>query len=76
MARTYLEKMGLKPVEKLNKKICLERVRVLRKKIDSGKFTGRLLKQARYYRGWYQWIADNGGQRPKARPSRSTKKSA
>lgn len=74
MAQTFLEKMGLKPVHKLNKTICLERVRFLRKKIEAGKFEGRLLKQAQYYAGWYKWMANNGGKRPK--PKSPKKKAA
>jgi hypothetical protein len=67
--KTYLERMGLKPVEKLNKKICMERVSFLRKAIKANRFEGKLLKQAKYYAGWYKWMAENGG-------SRSNKKSA
>lgn len=71
--KTYLEKLGLEPVEKLNVKICRSRVSHLKRLINAEELTGKLLKQARYYRSWYAWIAKNGGQRPKAH---GTKKSA
>lgn len=61
--KTYLEKMGLEPVDKLNKKICSERVKYLKKGIAAGKFHGPLLKQAKYYANWYNWMAKNGGTR-------------
>lgn len=67
--KTYLEKMGLKPVDKLNKKICQERVTYLRKRIKGGKFKGQILEKAKYYANWYGWMAKNGG-------SRGSKKSA
>lgn len=63
MAKTYLEKMGLEPVRKLNKKICMKRVKYLQKQIDKGAFKGRLLAQARYYKSWYGSLAKRGGSR-------------
>jgi len=63
MKKTYLEKLGLKPVEELNKKICLERKKHLEKKIENGRLKGRLLAQAKYYRNWYGWLAKKGGSR-------------
>lgn len=65
MRKTYLEKMGLKPVDKLSKKICTSRVSYLKKKIKSGKFDGKLLKYAKYYASWYGWMANHGGTRAK-----------
>ncbi len=61
--KTYLEKMGLEPVDKLNKRICNERVTYLEKKIKRHEFEGKLLKQAKYYVQWYSWMAKNGGSR-------------
>ncbi len=64
--KTYLEQLGLAPVKKLNKTICLNRVRIIRKKLEGGRLKGRLLAQAKYYVKWYKWMADNGGSRGKA----------
>lgn len=65
MKKTILEKLGLKPVRKLSKRICVERVRALRKRIDSGRIPKDLKKHAVYYANWYSWMADNGGSRAK-----------
>lgn len=66
MAKSFLEKMGLEPVEKLNKTICLHRSKYLKRKIKAGDFSGRLLKQARYYASWYGWLGRGKGHRAKA----------
>ena len=67
--KTYLEQLGLKPVDKLTKTICKQRVAHLRKKISSGRLPPKLLKQAKYYANWYGWMADNGGTRGQQRRS-------
>ena len=72
-AKTYLEKMGLKPVDKLNTRICRDRVSYLNRKIHDGKFSGELLKKAKYYAAWYGWMADHGGTRA---AKKTTKKAA
>lgn len=67
MKKTILEKLGLDPVRKLSKKICVERVKILRKKIESGRVPKDLKKHAVYYANWYGWMAENGGSRAKKR---------
>ncbi len=61
--KTYLEKLGLAPVRKLNKSICRKRVIFLRKKIKANRYSGKLLERAKYYANWYAWMAENGGSR-------------
>ena len=63
MKKTYLEKMGLEPVDKLNKSICKKRVLLIKKKLKRNEFSGRLRKQAMYYANWYSWLLKNGGTR-------------
>lgn len=67
MKKTILEKLGLKPVRKLSKRICANRVKALRKKIESGRVPKDLRKYAVYYANWYSWMEDNGGHRGKKR---------
>lgn len=71
---TYLEKMGLKPVPKLTKKICAHRVAYLEKAIKAGKFKGKLRDQAMYYKGWYKWVATSD--RMSGGKKKSSKKAA
>lgn len=61
--KTYLEQLGLEPVNKLTKQICQTRVVFLRKKLKAGKLKGKLEAQAKYYVNWYSWMAKNGGHR-------------
>jgi hypothetical protein len=61
--KTYLQKLGLEPVRKLNKKICRERVKFLKAQIKEEAYEGKLLERAKYYANWYKWMADNGGTR-------------
>jgi hypothetical protein len=63
MKKTYLEKMGLKPVRKLTKKICQSRVSLLRSRLKRGVFKGELRDQAVYYANWYEWLRKRGGTR-------------
>jgi len=57
--KTYLEKMGLKPVKKLSKTLCFKRARYLRRRVKQGDFKGKTLERAKYYARWYQWFGDN-----------------
>jgi len=57
--KTYLEKLGLEPVTKLNKTICKKRASYLRRGIRQELWTGKLLVQAKYYARWYAWAAEN-----------------
>ena len=61
--KSYIEKLGLDPVEKLTKKVCLERSRLLRARLSKDAYDGRLRKQAVYYASWYKWRATH---KPKA----------
>lgn len=61
--KTWMERLGLEPVRRLNKTLCKKRVTHLRKQIKAGKYRGELLKKAKYYANWYAWMADNGGTR-------------
>ena len=61
--KSLIEKLGLKPVKKLTKKICLDRARTLRARLDKDVYDGHLRKQAVYYASWYKWRASNN---PKA----------
>lgn len=61
--KTYLEKLGLEPVKKLNKKICYERVQTLEDLLETDKLSGKLKAQAKYYANWYWWMYENGGTR-------------
>jgi hypothetical protein len=63
---SYMEKLGLVRVRKLNKKICRERVKHIRAGLKAGKYKGKLKEQAEYYANWYSWMAKNGGTRSKA----------
>lgn len=65
MKKTFLEKLGLEPVEKLTKKICNDRVRYLKKAMKEEAIPPSLLPKARYYASWYSWMAKNGGTRAK-----------
>lgn len=65
--KTTMEKLGLSPVRRLNKKICLTRVNYLRKKIEQKKYRSNLLPYAKYYANWYGWLAVNGGTRSRPR---------
>lgn len=65
MRKTIMEKLGLEPVRKLNKTICLERVRKLQARIRSGRIPKHLSRHADYYSQWYGWLAKNGGHRGK-----------
>ena len=67
MAKTYLEKLGLKPVNKLTKGICRERVTHLRSLVKREKVKGKLRDRAVYYANWYGWVAQHGGSRAKKR---------
>jgi len=62
--KTYMEKLGLETVTRLNKTICLRRVRFLRKNIREGIYRGKLLERAQYYRNWYAWFAKQDCIRP------------
>jgi hypothetical protein len=65
MKKTIMEKLGLEPVRKLNRSICLARVKELRRKLDAEDISSRLVPQAQYYARWYAWMARNGGTRAK-----------
>lgn len=67
MKKTIMERLGLKPVRKLNRSICLERVKKLQAKIRSGDVPKSLSEHADYYARWYAWMARNGGTRAKKR---------
>jgi len=61
--KTYLEKMGLRPEDRLTKKKCKDRVKYLDSMIKKNKYSGLILQRAKYYRNWYGWLAKNGGTR-------------
>jgi hypothetical protein len=67
MKKTIMEQLGLETVKKLNKTICMERVRFLRGKLRQDKVPARLERHAKYYASWYGWMAENGGTRGKKR---------
>lgn len=66
MAKTYLEQMGLEPVSKLTKAICLERARYLRDRLERGRMPKALRAQASYYARWYAWAAKHWSERARA----------
>lgn len=68
--KSVMEKLGLEKVRKCTAKICRERSKFLQKKIDQGKFEGKLLYYARYYRSWYGWLSKNGGTRAEKKNGR------
>lgn len=61
--KTVMEKLGLKRANRLNKKICHDRVVHLKSGIKKGKYRGELLDYAKYYASWYSWLEANGGTR-------------
>lgn len=65
MSKTIMEKLGLEPVRKLNKAICLKRSRKLLKDLKASAVPASLKAHARYYARWYSWLAANGGHRGK-----------
>ena len=71
MKKTIMERLGLEPVNKLNKTICRERVRELKKRIEAGKIPKSLQDHAEYYARWYAWMAKNGGTRAKKKTART-----
>jgi len=56
--KTYLEKLGLEPVARLNKTICKKRASFIRRNIRQGTYKGKLLERAKYYARWYAWAAE------------------
>lgn len=66
MKKTIMEKLGLEPKRLLNKKICMDRVRFLEKKLAKDAYKGKLRESAVYYKGWYKWLAKKGGSRKAA----------
>jgi hypothetical protein len=67
MKKTIMERLGLEPVRKLNKTICLERTKYLRNKLEKNGYRGELVDYAKYYANWYSWMAKQGGSRSQPR---------
>lgn len=54
---SVLQKIGFpKRVDKVTKKLCRERIRILKDKIIGGKYRGQNLHYARYYLSKYRWM--------------------
>lgn len=53
--KTYLEKLGLEPAERLTPRICELRVRHLKRLLEDGQLTPKLEGKAREYKAWYGW---------------------
>ncbi len=61
--KSIMVKLGLQPVRRLNRSICLDRVKTLRRKIEKNQLPTNMREYATYYANWYSWMAQNGGTR-------------
>jgi hypothetical protein len=65
----WRDALGLQRAKRLDKELCEQRVRRLKRGIRQGKYDGKhegkLLNQAKYYAAWYGWLARKyDGKRP------------
>ena len=54
MAKTFVEKLGLEPVEKYNRTNLRKRIRTLEKNIESGVYRGQKREKAKTYLYWFR----------------------